>query len=129
MHAHNKGILLMIVTTILFASQDTITKHIGQSIPVFQFVGIRYLAFLLFALWWVTRKYSLKAVLTVKNPWLQASRGAILGIEVVAEGVENHQMAALLHEMHCDLVQGYHYCAPIPAKDFLTMIQNRQCYI
>ena len=86
MHEHNKGILLMIVTTILFASQDTITKHIGQSIPVFQFVGIRYLAFLLFALWWVTRKYSLKAVLTVKNPWLQASRGAILGIEVVAFG-------------------------------------------
>lgn len=52
-----------------------------------------------------------------------------LGIEVVAEGVENHQMASLLQDMHCDLVQGYHYCAPIPADEFLRIIQNRQCYI
>ena len=52
-----------------------------------------------------------------------------LGIEVVAEGVENHQMATLLEEMHCDLVQGYHYCPPIPADDFIKIIQNRQCYI
>jgi EAL domain-containing protein (putative c-di-GMP-specific phosphodiesterase class I) len=52
-----------------------------------------------------------------------------LGIEVVAEGVENHQMATLLQEMQCDLVQGYHYCPPIPADDFLKIIQNRQCYI
>jgi diguanylate cyclase (GGDEF)-like protein len=52
-----------------------------------------------------------------------------LGIEVVAEGVENHQMASLLQEMHCDLVQGYHYCPPIPADDFLKIIKNRQCYL
>lgn len=52
-----------------------------------------------------------------------------LGIQVVAEGVENHQMATLLQDMHCDLVQGYHYCAPIPADDFLKIIRNRQCYI
>ena len=45
------------------------------------------------------------------------------------EGVENHQMAALLNEMNCDLVQGYHYCAPIPADDFLQIIRSRQCYI
>lgn len=52
-----------------------------------------------------------------------------LGIEVVAEGVENHQMAILLQEMQCDLVQGYHYCPPIPADELLKIIQNRQCYI
>ena len=52
-----------------------------------------------------------------------------LGIEVVAEGVENHQMASLLHDMNCDLVQGYHYCRPIPEEDFLTLIKSRQCYI
>ncbi len=86
MHAHNKGILLMIATTMLFASQDTVTKFLGQSIPIFQFVGIRYLVFLLFALWFTTRKCTLRAVLTVKNPWLQALRGVILGVEVVAFG-------------------------------------------
>ena len=86
MHEHNKGILLMIVTTILFASQDTITKYLGQSIPILQFVGVRYIAFFLFALWWTTRNSSLKEVVKVKNPWLQASRGIILGVEVLAFG-------------------------------------------
>lgn len=52
-----------------------------------------------------------------------------LGIHVVAEGVENHQMANLLQEMHCDLVQGFHYCAPIPADEFLNLIKIKQCYI
>ena len=52
-----------------------------------------------------------------------------LGISVVAEGVENHEMASLLHEMHCDLVQGYHYCPPIPAEEFRKIIINRQCYL
>lgn len=52
-----------------------------------------------------------------------------LGISVVAEGVENHQMASLLHEMNCDLVQGYHYCPPVPADDFLKIIKTRQCYL
>nr|CAA6829713.1 MAG: EamA domain-containing membrane protein RarD [uncultured Thiotrichaceae bacterium] len=83
MHEHNKGILLMIATTILFASQDTITKFLGQTIPIFQFVGIRYLAFFLFAVWFATRKRSLKEVLKVNNVWLQLLRGAMLGIQIV----------------------------------------------
>jgi len=52
-----------------------------------------------------------------------------LGIEVVAEGVENHQMAELLQEMNCDLVQGFHYCKPISEADFMELIKSRQCYI
>jgi len=52
-----------------------------------------------------------------------------LGIEVVAEGVENHSMASLLQEMDCDLVQGYHYCRPVPENEFIELIKNRQCYI
>jgi len=52
-----------------------------------------------------------------------------LGIDVVAEGVENHQMAVLLQNMNCDLVQGYHYCKPIPECDFIELIRARLCYI
>ncbi|KZY60126.1 hypothetical protein A3742_05880 [Oleiphilus sp. HI0071] len=52
-----------------------------------------------------------------------------LGIEVVAEGVENHEMAVLLQNMNCDLVQGYHYCRPIADKDFLSLIKESLCYI
>ncbi|MCH2159671.1 MAG: EAL domain-containing protein [Oleiphilaceae bacterium] len=52
-----------------------------------------------------------------------------LGIEVVAEGVENHQMAVLLQNMNCDLVQGYHYCKPIEESEFLHLIKESLCYI
>lgn len=52
-----------------------------------------------------------------------------LGIEVVAEGVENHEMAVLLNEMNCDLVQGYHYCRPICEAEFIELIKRRQCYL
>lgn len=52
-----------------------------------------------------------------------------LGIEVVAEGVENHHMAELLHDMDCDLVQGYHYCKPVPEQEFLGLMQESLCYI
>lgn len=52
-----------------------------------------------------------------------------LDIEVVAEGVENHQMAELLKNMGCDLVQGYHYCKPISEQEFVELLKTRQCYI
>ena len=86
MHDNNKGILLIIATTFLFAAQDSITKHLGQSIPIFQFVGIRYFVFFLFALWWTTRKQSLKQVLTVQNVGIQVLRGALLGGAILAFG-------------------------------------------
>jgi diguanylate cyclase (GGDEF)-like protein len=52
-----------------------------------------------------------------------------LGIEVVAEGVENYEMAELLMEMNCDLVQGFHYCRPISEPEFIALIKSRQCYL
>ncbi len=52
-----------------------------------------------------------------------------LDIEVVAEGVENHQMAELLKNMGCDLVQGFHYCKPISEREFVQLLKTRQCYI
>jgi diguanylate cyclase (GGDEF)-like protein len=52
-----------------------------------------------------------------------------LGIEVVAEGVENHQMAVLLQNMNCDLVQGFHYCKPVSETEFIALIRDSLCYI
>jgi EAL domain-containing protein (putative c-di-GMP-specific phosphodiesterase class I) len=52
-----------------------------------------------------------------------------LGIEVVAEGVENHEMAMLLNDMKCDLVQGYHYCRPVCEAEFIELIRSQQCYL
>lgn len=81
MHEHNKGILLLILTTFIFAIQDSVTKLLAGQLPVIQFLGIRYLVFFLFALWWTTRKRPLKQVLVVKHHSLQLLRGVLLGLE------------------------------------------------
>ncbi|BCJ47528.1 hypothetical protein GCM10010168_18860 [Actinoplanes ianthinogenes] len=41
-----------------------------------------------------------------------------LGLEVVAEGVEDEATAAALREINCDTAQGYYYARPMPAGDF-----------
>jgi len=41
-------------------------------------------------------------------------------VPLVAEGVETAEMAAKLHEMGCDLAQGYYYSRPKPFADFVT---------
>lgn len=42
-----------------------------------------------------------------------------LGLEVVAEGVENHEIWNQLLGLGCDVAQGYYVSPPIPAEDFL----------
>ncbi len=41
---------------------------------------------------------------------------AALGMDVVAEGVEEEQQAALLRDMGCPLAQGFHFGRPAPAQ-------------
>jgi diguanylate cyclase (GGDEF)-like protein/PAS domain S-box-containing protein len=42
-----------------------------------------------------------------------------LGLLVVAEGVEIREQLTLLEELGCDLVQGYYFSRPIPAKELI----------
>ncbi len=42
-----------------------------------------------------------------------------LGLTVVAEGVETQQQLTLLDDLGCDLVQGYFFSKPLPAKQLL----------
>ena len=47
----------------------------------------------------------------------------ILGMEVVAEGVEIEEQETLLREMGCDFAQGFHFSKPLPpeaASEFLN---------
>jgi len=41
-----------------------------------------------------------------------------LGLSVVAEGIENENVLALLHGLRCDEGQGFHMSKPLPAADF-----------
>ncbi len=51
-----------------------------------------------------------------------------LGISVVAEGIEKKEMGILLKHMHCDMAQGYYFCKPIPADEFIKLIVSNTRY-
>jgi diguanylate cyclase (GGDEF)-like protein len=46
-----------------------------------------------------------------------------LGLEVIAEGVEDAATAAMLKSIGCRLAQGYHFGRPVPAEQLDALIQ------
>ncbi|MGI5240957.1 putative bifunctional diguanylate cyclase/phosphodiesterase [Dactylosporangium sp. CA-139066] len=57
-------------------------------------------------------------------------RGAIelghnLGMTVVAEGVEGSAHVDALHELGCDIAQGFHYARPMPAEQLDAWLESR----
>ncbi|MDR9438382.1 MAG: EAL domain-containing protein [Halomonas sp.] len=51
--------------------------------------------------------------------------GHRLGLEVVAEGVENREQLMLIREMCCDLVQGFYFFRPMPAREMERALGGR----
>lgn len=47
-----------------------------------------------------------------------------LNLGVLAEGVETREQVEELRRMGCDQVQGYYYARPMPAEDFLALLQK-----
>ncbi len=47
-----------------------------------------------------------------------------LGLQVIAEGVEEKDQADFLRRENCDYSQGYFYCRPRPATEFETWIRD-----
>ena len=51
-----------------------------------------------------------------------------LGLSVVAEGIENENVLALLHELRCDEGQGFHMSTPLPVADFCDWAARWHAY-
>lgn len=51
--------------------------------------------------------------------------GKNIGLEIIAEGVENAQQALLLKQMNCTLIQGYYIAKPMPSEKLEHWLMRR----
>ena len=52
--------------------------------------------------------------------------GHNLGLQVVAEGVEEQTTVELLADLGCDYVQGFHFTRPLPPVEFAAWLARTQ---
>ena len=76
------GIWLMIATTLVFAAQDGISRHLATDYSVMMVVMIRFWVFALFVLALAVSTTGLRAAATSRAPWVQLARGVILVAEI-----------------------------------------------
>lgn len=77
------GILLMIATTVVFALQDGISRHLAGEYNVLMVVMVRYWFFAAFVIAVATRKAGgVRAAAQTEQPLLQIFRGALLAAEI-----------------------------------------------
>lgn len=49
-----------------------------------------------------------------------------LNCSTVSEGVETDEQVEFLRKIGCDMIQGYYYYKPMPAKDFEELVKNQR---
>ncbi len=77
------GIWLMVATTLVFALQDGISRHLASAYNVPMVVMIRYWFFAAFVIALSMREAGgLRRVSATSQPWLQAFRGILLTVEI-----------------------------------------------
>jgi EAL domain-containing protein (putative c-di-GMP-specific phosphodiesterase class I) len=50
--------------------------------------------------------------------------GIQIGMEVIAEGVDNDKQVEILKECNLDTIQGYYYSRPIPKADYMKLLKS-----
>ena len=74
-----RAIVLAVGSTVLFGSSDTISKYLSTSLPIIEFIWIRYVLFLIMAVWLVRRRSVIP-----RNPGMQLTRGlCVIGSSVL----------------------------------------------
>ncbi|MFN3577233.1 MAG: EamA/RhaT family transporter, partial [Tabrizicola sp.] len=83
------GIWLMIATTLVFAAQDGISRHLGSHYAVTMVVMIRFWFFAFFVMALAARSQGgLAAAARSHFPWVQLARGLILVAEIAVMMVD-----------------------------------------
>ena len=77
------GIMLMILVTLIFASQDAVSRHLASNYNILMVVMIRYWFFAAFVIWLAFRqKGSIRAAAKTDQVWTHILRGLLLVGEV-----------------------------------------------
>ncbi len=77
------GLWLMVLTTVIFSSQDGITKHLAGNYPIAMVVMVRFWAFGVAAMIISSRRAGgLRAAVVTRHPWLQTFRGAVVASQI-----------------------------------------------
>lgn len=77
------GILLMCLTTFVFAMQDGISRFLADEYNVYLVVMIRYWFFAAFVLFLAQRRGGVRKMARTKFPLIQIFRGALLAVEII----------------------------------------------
>lgn len=72
-----RGIGLSLLSMLVFASQDAITKVLVQGFAPAQFIMVRYWIFVLFALGYAHLRGGIGAAVRTRHPWLQILRSVL----------------------------------------------------
>jgi len=81
------GLWLMVLTTVIFSSQDGITKHLAGAYPVAMVVMLRFWFFGLAAVVISARRAGgIRAAVATRHPWLQAFRGTVVAVQICLSG-------------------------------------------
>ena len=99
------GLWLMVLTTVIFSSQDGITRHLTGQYPVVMVVMLRFWFFGAAALMIAARASGgVRAALTTQHPYLQAFRGAVVATQICASGFAFSQLGLI--QTHAVMVCG-----------------------